>query len=80
MIYILLPSIGKWKVKTCDDDMSLNHIRTISKYTATIKKYTPLQNLLKLAQKYCQLKIKIIHDVKEDLIFLLRGRDFLQLI
>ena len=57
-----------------------NHIRTISKYTATLKKMHPLQNLLKPLQKYSQLKSDIIHDVKEGLSFLLRGRDFLQLI
>ena len=59
--------------------MFFNHLRTIRKYTATLKKYTPLQNLLKPIQKYIQLKIDIVYDVKEGLSFLLRGRDFLQL-
>ena len=34
-----------------------NHLRTISKYTATLKKMHPLQNLLKPVQKCSQLKI-----------------------
>ena len=40
----------------------------------------PLQNILKQEQKQGQSKIKIEHDAADDVRFLLRGRDFLELI
>ena len=69
-----------WSSLTSYLSFPFNHLRTIRKYTATLKKMHPLENLLESVQKYSKLKIEIIHDDKEDLSFLLRGRDFLQLI
>ena len=51
------------------DFFVFNHMRTIREYTAIFKKYTPLENLLKLVQKYNHSKIKIVHDVNDDLTF-----------
>ena len=54
-----------------------NHLSTIRKYSTSSMICSPLQNLLKPAQKYGASKIRIVHDVDEGLSFLLRGRDFL---
>ena len=59
------------------ENKDIKHLRTKREYYSTSVFCTPIQNLLKSVQNYEQSKIKIVHDVDEDISFSLRGRDFL---
>ena len=66
--------------KSSQNFIEIDQLRTISKYSATLKIMHPFTKPLNPGKNYSQLKIDIINDVNEGLSFFLRDRDFLYLI